>query len=150
MQRVAVGLLMTYPGVPCLLYGDEIGMEGRDTQVLKCMPWDKRAWNEEIRSLYQELIRLRRSSPALNTGGFQVLDHGGDWFAYQRDTEAEQIVVVANRGTAAPGPVAVETGGIPDGSRFKDLLAGHELSVAGGRITLHDPGPGVSILRSMP
>ncbi len=150
MQRVAVGLLMTYPGVPCLLYGDEIGMKGSDTQVLKCMPWDERAWNEEIRFLYKALIRLRRSSPALNTGGFQVLDHGRDWFAYQRDTATEVIVVVANRGSEAPGPVAVEAGGIPDGVRLQDLLEGRELKVAGGRITLHDPGPGISVLKAVP
>jgi len=32
------------------------------------------AWNEEIRALYQRLIRLRRGSKALSEGGFQVLD----------------------------------------------------------------------------
>ncbi len=148
LQRVAVGLLMTYPGVPCLLYGDEIGMDGRDTHVLKCMPWDRQAWNEEIRALYQQLIRLRRGSTALSEGGFQVLDQGRHWFAYQRDAESEVIVVVANRGTRPPGEINVEAGGIPNRTTFQDILTGKRVRVVGGRLRVTDPGPGVSVLRS--
>lgn len=148
MQRVAVGLLMTYPGVACLLYGDEVGLEGEGTQVLKCMPWDRRHWNEEIRSFYRTLIRLRRSSRALSAGGFQVLDQGRHWFAYQRDTDTEVIVVVANRGTKAPGRVAVDAGGIPNRSVFRDVLTGRRQRVAGGHLALTDPGPGITILSS--
>ncbi len=148
MQRVAVGLLMTYPGVPCLLYGDEIGMEGRDTQVLKCMPWDSRAWKEDVRSFYQQLIPLRRTSPALSEGGFQVLDQGRDWFAYLRDAASEMMVVVANRGGTPPGRVSVEAGGIPEGMMFRDVFSGRELKVTGGHLIVSDPGPGLSILRA--
>jgi alpha-glucosidase len=148
MQRVAVGLLMTYPGTPCILYGDEVGLEGDDTKVLRCMPWDLRAWKPEVRELYQKLIRYRRGSRALSEGGFQVLDQGADWFAYQRDTESETIVVVANRGGAAPGPVAVDAGDISDGMIFRDVLSGRETTVAGGHLVLKEAGPGISILAS--
>ena len=122
---------MTYPGVPCLLYGDEIGMEGRDTHVLTCMPWNERAWDEETRAFYRTLIRLRRSSTALRGGGYQVLDRGMDWLAYQRDAESELLVVIANRGGKAPGNIAVDHGGIPDGMTFRDVLTGHGIKRRG-------------------
>jgi alpha-glucosidase len=148
LQQVAVGLLMTYPGVPCVLYGDEIGLEGRDTHVLKCMPWDERAWNVETRSYYRMLIKLRRSSPALCAGGYQVLDRGVDWFAYQRDAEDDLIIVIANRGAKAPGDVAVTAGGIPDGTAFRDVLTGKEVRVSGGCVRATGGGPGITLLRT--
>jgi alpha-glucosidase len=148
LQQVAVGLLMTYPGVPCILYGDEIGLEGRDTHVLKCMPWDERAWNLETRSYYRALIRLRRTSSALCAGGYQVLDRGVDWFAYQRDAEDDLIIVIANRGGKAPGDVAVAAGGIPDGTVFRDVMTGKEVRVSAGCVRATGGGPGIILLRA--
>jgi alpha-glucosidase len=64
-NRLAVALLMTYIGVPCVYYGDEIGMGGKDTlEARNCMNWDSSEWNLELRTFYQTLIKLRRSSPA--------------------------------------------------------------------------------------
>jgi glycosidase len=41
-QRQAVLFQMTYPGVPCIYYGDEVGMEGgRDPDNRRAMPWDE-------------------------------------------------------------------------------------------------------------
>ncbi len=69
-NRLAAGLLLTYVGVPSIYYGDEIGLAGDNRAP---MPWDSAAWNQELRAFYQALIRLRRTSPALIAGGFQVL-----------------------------------------------------------------------------
>ena len=43
---IAVALLMTFPGVPCVYYGDEIGMVGAsDPDNRRCMIWDESEWN---------------------------------------------------------------------------------------------------------
>ena len=40
--RAAFGLLLTYVGVPSILYGDEIGLEGHDgLTTRRTMPWDQ-------------------------------------------------------------------------------------------------------------
>src|ERR1700730_9443203 len=40
--QLAIALLFTYPGVPCVYYGDEIGMVGAgDPDNRRCMIWDQ-------------------------------------------------------------------------------------------------------------
>jgi cyclomaltodextrinase len=44
--RLATLFQMTYPGAPCIYYGDEIGMEGRhDPACRGAFPWDDRQWD---------------------------------------------------------------------------------------------------------
>lgn len=44
LQRLAAVLQFCYPGVPCLLYGDEIGLDGATaTQTRRTMPWVPRS-----------------------------------------------------------------------------------------------------------
>lgn len=43
LQRLAVTLLLTFPGVPGLYYGDEIGLEDQPPILNQrgCMQWDE-------------------------------------------------------------------------------------------------------------
>ncbi|HEX9114825.1 MAG TPA: maltodextrin glucosidase, partial [Anaerolineae bacterium] len=116
-----------------------------------CMPWDEAGqWDGELRSFYQALIRLRRSSPALIDGGFQVLAVESDAVAYLRDTDEEQIIVAGNRGpgTRPSGPLPVDHGAIPDGAEFQELLTGQRATVSGGCLPLPALPPGVQIWRN--
>jgi alpha-glucosidase len=147
-NRLAVGLLMTYPGVPCIYYGDEIGLgNSQDTTARGCMIWDRLAWDEELRAFYQKLIKLRRTSPALIEGGFQVLLVEEDTLAYLRDAEQEQLIIVGHRGPgirpAAPLPVA--HGAIPDGVEFIELFSGLRAKVVNGHLPLPAMSPGVMV-----
>ncbi|HSO27023.1 MAG TPA: alpha-amylase family glycosyl hydrolase, partial [Anaerolineales bacterium] len=68
LNRLAVGLQMTYPGVPCVYYGDEVGLTNQNNSNRVTMPWDAGDWDQGLRSFYQKLIELRRTSPALIAG----------------------------------------------------------------------------------
>lgn len=136
-MKVGAALLLTYPGVPSLYYGDEIGLAGeRDPDNRRCMPWDEQHWNQGLRAHYQRLIQLRRTVPALREGGFQALHAAGDVVCYQRMARDQRIVVIAWRAAIPAGEIPVAAGGIPDGYTLRDALSGADYTVHEGRIAL--------------
>jgi alpha-glucosidase len=151
-NRLAVALLMTYVGVPCIYYGDEIGMRADDSlQARNCMLWDPSLWDSELRAFYQALVKLRRTSPALIEGGFQVLLVEEDTVAYMRDAEEEQVILVGNRGpgTRPAGPLPLAQAAIPDGTEFEELFTGQRLTVLNGGLPLPALFPGVQVWRTI-
>lgn len=148
LHRLAVTVLMTYPGVPSLYYGDEIGL--RDTPRLGprgCMVWDEAAWDHDLLHFHRQLIALRRSSPILQRGGFQMLLVDKDTFAYQRAAKSGCIIVVAHRGTQPRPPqgLRVDHGGIPDGAHFIELFSGQGARVINGHLQLPELPQGATL-----
>lgn len=67
-----LAMLFTLPGSPSIYYGTEIGLPGgHDPDCRRCMPWDQLDQPENRRRIRQitELIRLRRTAPALRESG---------------------------------------------------------------------------------
>lgn len=147
LNRLAAGILFTYVGVPCVYYGDEVGLAGEGSDVRACMPWDMAVWDSELRSFYRTLIQLRRTSPALIHGGFQVLVIEADTLAYLRDAEDEQLVVVGHRGPAArpSGVLPVWHGAIPDGTEMVEVFSRERRTVSGGYLHLPALETGIQI-----
>ena len=148
LHRLAAAVQLTFPGVPCIFYGDEVGLEGEEANTARrTMPWDEAHWDRDIHDFYRRLIRLRRTSEALATGGFQILHTDADTIVYLRDTADEQIIVVAYRGTEQrpAGSLLVAHGAIADGTRFVELLTGVEAVVANGMLPLPamEQGPAI-------
>jgi alpha-glucosidase len=46
--------------------------------------------------LIQDIVELRRSSPALTTGGYQALDAPDGVFAYERTNDGDRVIVALN------------------------------------------------------
>ncbi|HMM28475.1 MAG TPA: maltodextrin glucosidase [Aggregatilineaceae bacterium] len=135
--RAAATLLMTFPGVPSIYYGDEIGLSGDgDPDNRRPMIWDEARWNHARRALFQRLIALRRGSPALREGGFQVLHAAGDTLAFLREASDERLIVVARRGDDGLREVPVAAAALRDGTRLRELLGGGEATVIGGTLPL--------------
>jgi alpha-glucosidase len=146
--HLAVVFLFTYPGVPSIYYGDEIGLgDGQELNPRLCMSWDPYTWDTELLTFYKVLIRLRRTSPALMDGGFQVLFIEDDTLVYQRDANEEIILVVARRGniTRPAGPIPVWHGAIPDGTEFEELFSHQHNSVRNGKFPLPELPPGAQV-----
>jgi alpha-glucosidase len=146
--RAALGLLLGYVGVPGLLYGDEVGLEGANGEDgRRTMPWDEAAWDLELLAFVRALVRLRTRSPALQSGGFQVLEAGEDSLAFLRDTDDEQAIVVVARGSAAraAGDLDVARGAVPDGTVFLEAISGARATVADGRLELPAMDAGAAI-----
>lgn len=151
-QKLVVLMQMTYPGAPMIYYGDEAGMWGaNDPCCRKPMVWrdlvyepettlpdgsprptpDEVSFDEDLFATYQQLIRLRRQSPALRLGDYQTVltDDVCCLFAFARRYEGEEVLVVLNAAEAAHSvelPAA--------GERWVELLSGEEYAVENGRV----------------
>lgn len=144
-NRLAVALLLTYPGVPSIYYGDEIGLTGDSRE---CMNWDRSTWNHDLRAYYQTLIRLRRTSPALIEGGFQIVMMEDDAFAFVRDSVDETILIVASRQPQSASPLPIAHAAIADGVEFTELFSGERSTVINGHLPLPSLPVGASIWRT--
>jgi len=88
--KLALTFLFTYPGAPCLFYGDEIGLYGRKILNATAFPWDESKWNHDLRNFVKELIALRKAHPALRgEGSYKKLYAADGVYVFQRASEAK-------------------------------------------------------------
>ncbi|EBU9674132.1 maltodextrin glucosidase, partial [Salmonella enterica] len=98
---LAVVWLFTWPGVPCIYYGDEVGVDGaNDPMCRKPFPWDERKQDGNLLALYQRMAKLRQRSLALRRGGCQALYAEGDVVVFVRVYQQQRALVAINRGEA--------------------------------------------------
>jgi hypothetical protein len=111
------------------------------------MPWDPARWDHAIHGFVRDLVRIRKSTPALLRGGFQVLEAAPDSIAFLRDApDSVAIVVVARGPDPRPDlPLPVAHGAIPDGSALTERLTGRTATVEDGRLDIGATPPGVAI-----
>jgi neopullulanase len=89
--------MFTYPGAPCLYYGDEIGLTGRhDPDCRKGFPWEESRWNHELLNYTKSLIALRKEHPTLRRGSYQRLYAEELVFSFARKLEDQFYVVAMN------------------------------------------------------
>ncbi len=98
-QVAALALAVGLPGVPMVFAGDEIGATGWWGEDARTpFPWgDESSWDMDTLAAYQALIDIRRSRPALATGGLRWLDVGADSVAFVRELPDEAVLVVVAR-----------------------------------------------------
>lgn len=93
--KLATALQYTLPGVPCIYYGDEVGMEGyRDPFNRGCFPWGQE--NRELTHWYRRLGQLRRNAPALREGAFTPLFSGDGVVCYERRGAGQRLLCAVN------------------------------------------------------
>ncbi|MBE7091052.1 MAG: glycoside hydrolase family 13 protein [Clostridiales bacterium] len=100
-EKVAAALQFFLPGIPCIYYGDEIGMEGyEDPFNRRCFPKDGKG-DEELLSYYRTLARIRREIPLFKTGEYIPVKETHGVYVFAR-VEGEDAVIIALNGGDAP------------------------------------------------
>ena len=98
---LAITWLFTWPGVPCIYYGDEVGLDGNnDPFCRKTFPWEAEKQDRVLFRLYQRLIKLRKQSQALRYGGCQVVYAHDNVVVFMRVYNQQRVLVAINRGDA--------------------------------------------------
>lgn len=99
LHIIAAAIMFGYPGVPCIYYGDEIGMcGGPDPYNRQPMRWNQKDWDIELFNIYRKLIHARRSIKALQFGGYTEIAADRDIFFFSRIFGAERVLIGSNKG----------------------------------------------------
>jgi len=127
--------IMTYPGAPCIYYGDEIGLTGGvDPMCRKAFPWDESAWNTTLRDKIRELTLLRHAMPVLRTGEYLPLLSQGSLLVYARK-DSEDVVIVAINLDNTPHTISLRVEGLlSDDTLLQDQLSDKQAEVKAGEI----------------
>lgn len=139
LSQLAAIVQFTFPGVPCLYYGDEIGLtneEGFDSR--NCFPWDEQQWDQETLGFYKQLIALRRESAALAGGEFRILHADQDLVIFARILGEEWVLVTANRSELSNPPMRLEVPALSLAGRreFKALFGSGHIKADNGWLEL--------------
>jgi len=148
LLRLAAVLQFTFPGVPCLYYGDEIGLENAEGFGSRnCFPWDEGRWDQDLLSFYRQLIALRKGSSVLAEGAFQILYGDQNLLLYQRVLGDEHILVSANRSQqiVPPFELNLPEAAFPDLGAFEGFFSGAKASAQGSWLRLPELPPGAEI-----
>ncbi|MDO4288402.1 MAG: glycoside hydrolase family 13 protein [Eubacterium sp.] len=87
---------MTFPGVPCIYYGDEAGLEGyEDPYNRGAYPWGNE--DHELLAWYKKITALRADHLAFARGLWYPLKSQDDVFAYIREYKKISCLCLFNR-----------------------------------------------------
>ena len=99
-MKLAVLFQMTFVGMPCIFYGDELGMTGfSEEEYRHPMEWENTA--HPLYEFYRKAIALRNRYPALRRGTFVQESSDDAVFRYSRILDDEKITVILNRSDTA-------------------------------------------------
>jgi cyclomaltodextrinase / maltogenic alpha-amylase / neopullulanase len=126
--ELATLLLLTFPGAPCIYYGDEVGMQGSIDPDSRRGFLPEPQWDQQILSYHRDLIALRDRYTSLRTGTYKTVYASGHVYAFERRLENEILIVVVNADThpsqmALPSQVKVAT--VLFGSGNASMADGH-------------------------
>ena len=119
VRRLKLASLMQYtlPGVPCVYYGDEAGMEGyKDPFNRRPYPWGRE--RQELLRWYRWLGKLRRENPVFQKGDWYPLVADRDCLVYVRHGAGQMLLVGLNTAGETRHPA------VPDEWRAAEALLG--------------------------
>lgn len=100
LLRLAALLQYLLPGVPCVYYGDEAGMEGYGDPFNRgCYPWGNE--DNALIDYYRGLGRLRKRIHCLKDGNFLPYRMEGRLFSFFRENDEDRIFCAINGGASA-------------------------------------------------
>lgn len=142
--KLAALFQLTFPGAPCIYYGDEIGMDGGyDPDNRKCMEWEPQKQNGDLLRFFKKIISMRHQYPALQDGALAFLqDQENDHhLIFERRDDLDRFVILMNR---SEGSSTFRS--MIDGEAWTDLVSASEVVTAQGQLSLELPPYGYAIL----
>jgi 1,4-alpha-glucan branching enzyme len=136
--KLALGILLTVPGLPMIWMGQEFGAVNPKSLEPQPIDWSLLANkdNKDLRDFSAELIKCRRQRPSLWSDNFQVVlsDSNRRIFGYKRWNDAGGVVVVvANINDTPSGEFVIEKAGLEDGT-WREHLTNRKFQMTGGQI----------------
>lgn len=90
----------TFPGVPCLYYGDEAGVQGfEDPYNRRTYPWGNE--DQDLLSWYRQITKLRADYAVFQNGSWQPYEASDDLFVFERRNEDTLCFCLFNRNARA-------------------------------------------------
>ena len=95
-HTAAMTMLMTYPGVPSVFMGDELGFEGNSGEdARRTINWeDRSSWDTTFFAEVKKLAKLRRTDDAFINGGLRWVAAEDNYLAYLRESKKSKVLVV--------------------------------------------------------
>ena len=95
----AMTMVLTYPGVPSIFAGDEIGLEGAwGEDGRRTINWDDQStWDMGFLTEVKKLISIRKRHDAFINGGLRWVLVEDDCLAFLRESKKETILVFVSR-----------------------------------------------------
>jgi glycosidase len=128
--RTSAVLTYTFPGVPLLHNGEEVGSEKKLSSIDKVdIDWTT---NLGFRAFYQVLGELRSSHQALRRGEFIPVrnSRGSNVMSFLRRSGADMVLVVLNLSTE-PGPCEIDVSTLQNTDFFEYFSKTHFLTTNG-------------------
>lgn len=95
----AFGLQLALPGIPCIYYGSEWGIEGRKRPGQSdrdLRPEVSSPIYNDLSGQIKEMIRLRNSTPAMMAGSFREILLTNQQFVFLRETNETSVLTAVN------------------------------------------------------
>lgn len=92
--KMAIGTILTLPGVPYMTYGTEIAMNGQNPQDSHQI-MNFRV-DEELIEYLKDMASIRTKSEAMRTGKMELLENKDGYAVYKRYSDEEAFIVVVN------------------------------------------------------
>ncbi len=137
---------MTFPGIPCVYYGDEVGLEGyKDPFNRGTYPWGKE--DAELLAWYKKIIAIRNQYDVFKTGEWLPFYHDNDVYGYIRKIQNghdvfdkprqdNTAVVLFNRNADQPAGLTLDVRQWCYGILIDLLNEGQEYKVQGGKLNI--------------
>ena len=93
----AYGILFAMPGIPCIYYGSEWGIEGKkENGDDDLRPEIDKVQFNEISEFISKAAAIHRESKALCYGGLRILHQTNSQLVFERAYDGERIIVLIN------------------------------------------------------